>query len=327
MFRTLKLRWEAYMCKAGCASVRHLHSVPSEAARRHSLMLGSTQQFLSRLRVRETGLDLDSFAWYCDHYDCGVVYGPAVSAPGRVIRNPETGLPAIVQMTVREYFMALGVDALFDPGQPDCLIPMQYAATNALGFIGGYQFGEALLAQYGFYEPERVAVGGIGASCPRFYCGDLDGTHWRGGCREQVHRNRWTGMMTVMTDVNLWRGRFTGLEGVDSLDALKTEEVQERLIRIVLRGYGRELLSGFGRGATPYHLCHALYEAYPDVRRPGLPPLSALSGLLAAAHLGGVNAVLALLNGRGSREDEFGTSMLSYINEFQGFDVRGMWAG
>jgi hypothetical protein len=69
---------------------------------------------------------------------------------------------------------------------------MSYRSMNSLGFVG-YQFGEALLIDLGYYDDDQFY--GNGAS------------------------------------TNTWDGTWTGKNGVNSLEEFMTKEAQESLFR------------------------------------------------------------------------------------------------
>src|SRR5450755_1652514 len=116
---------------------------------------GTFEEFLAKLLAAESGIDPAKFAAYVREYESPVIWYPCVTAPGRVIRDTVSGSPRFERMSVSNYFKALGVHDLFDPSAPACIRDMQYAATNALGFVG-YQFGESALISTGYYRPEVV---------------------------------------------------------------------------------------------------------------------------------------------------------------------------
>lgn len=287
---------------------------------------GDLEAFRSRLLARESGIDPGRHDWYVGHLDLPVILMPKVSSPGRLVRSAETGLPVKAMMTVREYFASLGVGEWFRPGERSTLRRMQYASTNALGFIG-YQFGEALLTTLGVYEPEQIVVPGEGR-CPRLYCGDVPNECWRDGRTEHVYVNPWSGLTTVATDVNRWGGRFTGRCGVSSLDDLRTAAAQESILRVALRtnsGDIQQVLalaqSEEGRALA----CLRLPASCTDGRMlQGAPSTYFYSGLLAAAHLCGSNAVCELLRTGRDAADEFSTPMAAYVEEFAGYDMAAL---
>lgn len=116
---------------------------------------GTFDEFLAKLLARESGIDPALFPWYVREFGSPVLAYPAVTAPGRGIRDARTGRLTFRPVTVAHYFEALGVRDDFDSCDADCIEVMQHASTNALGFIG-YQFGESILIDAGYYRPERA---------------------------------------------------------------------------------------------------------------------------------------------------------------------------
>lgn len=279
-------------------------------------------QFLQRLLTHESGIDPARFAWYREFLDLPEVSYQLVTAPGRVVRDDATGRCRTGRMTVRRYFESLGVADRFDPDEPACLRSMQYAAMNPLGFVG-YQLGEAILISTGHYRPERVErlVDGVSQPLERYYSRLPGDATWCGGCREAAFRI--PGMMAdiVATDVNTWRGEFTGKDGVWSLDDLKSPDRQDTVMRGLLAWNFQQLTSALAdRGIS---LAQAQRERRQALRPDGSTVAVAptLSGLLAAAHLCGVNATVAFLHDGTVSSDEFGTSMLDYLTQFAGYDT------
>lgn len=283
---------------------------------------GDVAGFLSRLLARESGIDPECHDWYVNNLDKPVLNVPSVTPDRQLVRNPQTGAPVRTWTTVRKYFDALGVGGWFLPGDKASLHRMQYASTNALGFIG-YQFGEAVLSTHGIYEPEQVDIKGHGA-CPRLYCGDVSQDHWSNGQTEYVYRNPWSGLMTVATSVNTWRGRFNGRCGISTLDDLRSPEGQERLIRLLLRENSHVVLTMLG-AQTGFKGRVLACRQLADLVGPSLvavsPPTYTYSGLLAAAHLCGPNAVVSYLRTGLGAVDEFSTTLTAYIDEFKGYDL------
>ena len=158
---------------------------------------------------------------------------------------------------------------------------LQYKSENFLGFVG-YQFGEALLIDLGYYRDD-------------FYYGN-------GAAK------------------NTWGGQFTGKNGINSLDDLKTD-VQELVIRDAftsnfnviengLNAQGRSLDDLVGRTVT-----------YEDTNGGTVEVELSLTGIMAASHLRGAFGTLQLLTGGGASADENGTSILQYIEQFGGYDA------
>ncbi len=158
---------------------------------------------------------------------------------------------------------------------------MQYRSMNSLGFVG-YQFGEALLIDLGYYEDD-VYYGNGAAS-------------------------------------NTWDGTWTGKNGAVSLEAFMTAEVQEPAI---LDAFGFNLsviengLAQQGKSLDDFIGTQGVYTSGGQTVTVELT----LTGILAAAHLRGAYGTLALLQGGAVSTDEYGTSILQYIEQFGGYDA------
>jgi hypothetical protein len=263
------------------------------------------EQFLCALLAAESGLDPACFDWYVQNYEEPIVRTLRVSAPGRVVRDPATGVPLIHVVTVAEYLDGLGVLDRFDRGDRGCVRSMQFRAMNALGFIG-YQFGEALLISTGHYRARRVRIDG--RELDAYYSGSVAVSTWSGGRCEAVHRLPGTDTDIVATDVNRWDGSFTGKDGIASLADLKSVVGQERLIRRAMAYAHAVMVDGLS--------CSRLTLDEVLVRR-GVT----LSGTLAAAHLCGPFAVTAFLISGQDACDELGTSLSSYLGRFAGYEI------
>lgn len=287
---------------------------------------GTFRDFLAHLLGFESGIDPQRFDWYVARLDEPSVRYPKVTSPGRPVREAETGELIVTTLTVREYFATLAVADMFDASQAGCLRRMQYRAVNALGFVG-YQIGERVLRQQGYYRPVLVgrSIGGRTCMLESYYVGGVPNAAWRSGVKEALHEDPETGELIVATDANRWEGAFTGKNGVFSLEDLLVPDHQEKVIVDLLRAGLEAVREGLERNGA------ALVDAFAGPRAfcmgEGLPDLDVrltLSGILAAIHLRGVPATLDMvLHGRTS-EDEFGTSILQYVVEFGGYDTSGM---
>ena len=157
---------------------------------------------------------------------------------------------------------------------------MAYRSTNSFGFVG-YQFGEALLIDLGYYDDD-------------FYYGNGAAS-------------------------NTWDGTWTGKNGVDSLDEFMTQAAQEVAIREAF-GHNltviQNLLAGYGESLEDYV---GQLVSYTHIGGSGSVELT-LTGILAGAHLRGAPAVVDLLRSGSVSIDEYGTSILQYIEQFGGFD-------
>lgn len=151
---------------------------------------------------------------------------------------------------------------------------MQYTSVNSLGFVG-YQFGEALLDDLGYYQ------GNTG---------------------------------------NLWTGHFTGKNGVDSFATLKTD-IQEAIILDAF-GYNLNVIeSGLEAKGTNLDALIGSQRTYVDTNGQSVTVTLTLTGILAAAHLRGAWGTLDLLNNGSASADEYGTSILKYIQQFGAYDT------
>jgi hypothetical protein len=64
--------------------------------------------------------------------------------------------------TVNEFFTKLGINEIYNPTTPhdsNMFKSMQYNSLNAWGFVG-YQLGEAVLIDAGYYSPKTVKIEG-----------------------------------------------------------------------------------------------------------------------------------------------------------------------
>ncbi|MEP5730684.1 MAG: hypothetical protein ABJL67_15085 [Sulfitobacter sp.] len=158
---------------------------------------------------------------------------------------------------------------------------MSYTSMNTLGFVG-YQFGEQLLIDLGYYDDTSF-----------FGAGEV---------------------------TNLWDGTWTGKNGVNSLDEFKTEAAQEIAIR---EAFGHNLgiiQEGLAHNGESFDDYLGTTRTFFDNGVEQTVELS-LTGILAAAHLRGPFGTLNLLQNGSVSADEFGTSILRYIEQYEGFDA------
>ncbi|MGE4373794.1 MAG: glycosyl hydrolase family 18 protein [Xanthobacter sp.] len=158
---------------------------------------------------------------------------------------------------------------------------MQYLSQNSLGFVG-YQLGEALLIDTGYYEAETYYGNGAGS--------------------------------------NLWQGSFTGKDGVESLGDLKSN-VQEAVI-LAAFGFNLKVIEdGLATQGKSLDDFIGTTASYVDsTTGQTIEVTLTLTGILAAAHLRGAWGTLALLQNGVVSTDENGTSILKYIDKFGGYD-------
>jgi uncharacterized protein YuzE len=157
---------------------------------------------------------------------------------------------------------------------------MAYRSMNSYGFVG-YQFGEPFLIDLGYYDDDEYY--GNGAS------------------------------------TNTWDGTWTGKNGVDSLEEFMTQEAQDVAIRETF-GFNlqtiEEGLAAEGKSLDDYLGTTVTYGSGDSAVTVELT----LTGILAGAHLSGAPAVISLLLNGTLANDEYGTSILQYIDQFGGYD-------
>ncbi|HEY9663493.1 MAG TPA: LysM peptidoglycan-binding domain-containing protein [Allocoleopsis sp.] len=169
----------------------------------------------------------------------------------------------------------------FESGRP-AGDPSQYTAENWLGFMGKYQFGEALLIDLGYYVADV------------YYGNGADKNYWNGS---------WTGKRGITSKAN-----FQGSPEVQEFAIREAFLLNWNRIKNALTAEGQSVEAYLGKTQTFY----------------GNKVITVtLSGILAGAHLrgpGGIAQVL-LRPGDPPPQDENGTSILQYIDEYGGYDT------
>jgi hypothetical protein len=160
----------------------------------------------------------------------------------------------------------------------------QYMFENPeLGFLGKYQFAEVLLIRLGYYQAKVYYGNG--------------------------------------SNKNYWRGRWTGKNGIDSkVKFLNSPEVQEKAIREAFAVYWQDInniLKTQGKSINEYL---DRKKTFDDKGKPKTITIT-ISGILAGAHLRGPDKVVQLLTSGKVSYDEFGTSILEYVEEFGGYET------
>lgn len=157
---------------------------------------------------------------------------------------------------------------------------MSYRSMNSLGFVG-FQFGEALLIDLGYYK---------------------DDTYYGAGAA-----------------TNTWDGTWTGKNGVNSLDDFMTKQAQTVAIQEAF-GYNLQILQNqlgvYGKSLDDFI---GQSRTYTQNGQQVTVTLS-LTGILAASHLRGAWGTAALLLDNAVSTDENGTSILKYIEQFGGYE-------
>jgi len=160
--------------------------------------------------------------------------------------------------------------------------PRQYQVENSLGFMGKYQFGEALLIDLAYYNTSNPYIGGGNG-----------------------------------VDKNYWRGSWTGKRGINSKSEFQNSpNVQEAAIReafkLNLERINKQLASQ-GQSLKNYLGQQKTFNSRTIT--------ITLSGVLAAAHLRGPYGLADLLLKNQISHDEYGTSILKYLEEYGGYNV------
>jgi hypothetical protein len=163
--------------------------------------------------------------------------------------------------------------------------PSQYTFENPqLGFLGKYQFAEVLLIRLGYYQASRYYGNGA--------------------------------------DKNYWRGTWTNKQGINSkAKLLNSPQVQEAAIREAFSVYWQDInysLKKQGKSINDYLGKSVKFSDGGKTKSITVTH----SGLLAAAHLRGYENVVNLLVKGNISRDEFGTSILEYLEKFGGYSVQ-----
>ncbi len=282
---------------------------------------GGVQDFLDALRDFESGINPALSQFYLDNLDNPVYTYAQVTAPGRLVRDCNTGSMISEPTTIREFFTKLGLDGIYNSATPhdaEMFKQMQFNSTNAWGFVG-YQLGEAVLIDSGYYSPNTAVVDGT--EYDSFYMFVPDST-WIGCQTEALAEIEGSGGNKVyVTDVNRWEGTFIGKNGVNSFEDLKKPEKQELVMRDAMRfNYGiiTKLLEDSSMTWE-----QALNKSWPDKDDDGNPITvqATMSGVMAAAHLRGAWGVADLLTKDQITCDEIGTCITKYVHKFGGYNT------
>lgn len=277
-------------------------------------------KLLDMLLAYESGIFTNCHDWYVRNWNVPVMTFPRVSSPGRLLRGGD-GKHILAQGTVEEYFAALGVAKYFRRNDPDCLVEMQYRSTNGWGYIG-YQLGEALLFERGYYRPQivREFIDTEFRELPLFYCGEVAEETWRDGLVQQPFYEASSDRWILATDVNRWDGSFTGKGNIWRLEELFTPELQDgMMVDIMCQNLAqlKQLLKDL-TGSAIYPNCATVAR-------------HSLSSLAASCHLVGVRGTARVLTANTEAKDQLGTSASQYMARFANLalpdDVVYAWDG
>lgn len=161
--------------------------------------------------------------------------------------------------------------------------PRQYTSENTLGFMGKYQFGEPLLTDLGYYQASVYYGNGA--------------------------------------DKNYWRGSWTGKRGISSKEQfLNSRDVQEAAIREAFNLNLQRVNGALAAQGQSINNYLGQQKTFNDGGASKTITIS-LSGILAGAHLRGAYGVADLLLKNQPSHDEYGTSILKYVEEYGGYNV------
>ncbi|WP_199775532.1 carbohydrate-binding protein [Microbulbifer pacificus] len=282
---------------------------------------GGMQDFLDTLRNFESGINPALADFYLENLNNPVYTYAQVTEPGHIVRDCSTGSMIPEPTTISQFFTKLGVDDIYNPATPydaEMYKAMQYNSTNAWGFVG-YQLGEALLIDSGYYSPITVNVDGT--DYDSFYI-FLDDSAWIGCETEALAEIPGSGGNYVLsTDINRWEGTFVGKNGIDSFEDLLIPAKQELVIRDAMR-FNYNVITQLLQDAN-MTWGQALAKSWPGTDENGDPiqVQATMSGLLAAAHLRGAWGAGALLTSDSITCDELGTCITTYVHKFGGFNT------
>jgi hypothetical protein len=149
--------------------------------------------------------------------------------------------------------------------------------------MGKYQFGEALLIDLGYYKADVFYGNGA--------------------------------------DKNYWQGAWTEKRGINSQEQFKNSpNVQEVAIREAFNLNWQRVNSALEQQGQSVNNYLGQQKIFIDNGVSKTVTIS-LSGILAGAHLRGPYGVANLLLNNQVSHDEFGTSILRYIEEYGGYNV------
>ncbi|GLX79786.1 hypothetical protein tinsulaeT_31260 [Thalassotalea insulae] len=282
---------------------------------------GGVQDFLDSVRNFESGINPYLADFYAQNLNNPVYTYAKVTAPGRLVRDCATGSMVSEPTTINEFFTKLGIDDIYNPATPNdaqMFKQMQYNSMNAWGFVG-YQLGEAVLIDSGYYSPNVVTIDGV--EYDSFYM-FVDDSTWIGCKTEALAEIPGSGGNKVyVTDINKWQGTFTGRNGVNSFADLVKPEKQELVMRDAMR-FNYSVISGLLEDAnmTWTQALAKTWPGYDDDNNP-ITIQATMSGILAAAHLRGAWGVGALLTKDQITCDELGTCITKYVYKFGGYNT------
>jgi hypothetical protein len=256
--------------------------------------------FLDVLLTYESGINPLLGAHYAISFDKPCVNYWKVRRPGVLLRDVSTGVPIPELVSYAEYFHRIGCPLSCDHLTYKELCIARYQAINPWGFVG-FQIGEAILIDAGFYVAEEVSHDG--ALLPAYYTGDVPESAWAGGAIEKIHVPSGSGQAILATDHNRWRGSFTGKMGLHDFDDLRNPHTQTAVMKELVRTNIRQLEQ-------------LLTEASLSPNDVARAAATTVAGCAASCHLAGVQATFLLLTKDQDSIDETGTPASSYLRHF-----------
>lgn len=281
------------------------------------MKVAEMDKFLEDLLTFESGIDPRQARNYAAGFDVPSIVYWEVRAPGKLIRDGVSGAYLSSRISYQEYFRRLGVPMRKDDLSPDRLAAARFSVTNPWMFVG-YQIGEAILIDTGYYEPEKAVWrdrNGHRCELMSFYVGDVPEEAWVGEIDRILYRPHNRSQPILATRSNLWQGKFTGKSGVFCFADLLDPVRQVAVIKNILQ-YNLTKLEGLIQynGGSPRSL----------ITERSITQSISLSGCLAACHLAGVRGVFEFLTIGRDRGDETGTLISNYMRRFSGYDI-GPW--
>ncbi|GHZ55235.1 carbohydrate binding domain protein [Vibrio cholerae] len=285
------------------------------------VQVSGIQSFLDALRNFESGINPAQADFYLQNFDNPVYTYAQVTSPGRLVRDCSTGSMISEPTTINQFFTKLGVNTIYNPLTPtdaEMFRQMQYNSMNAWGFIG-YQLGEAVLIDAGYYSPKLVNIDG--KEYDSFYMFVPDST-WVGCKTEALAEIEGSGGNKVyVTDNNRWEGTFVGKNGVNSLADLRLPEKQELVMRDAMHFNVKVISKLLADANMTWEQALAKSWLGKDANGNPIQIQATMSGILAAAHLRGAWGTGALLTKDQITCDELGTCITTYVHKFGGFNT------
>ena len=295
---------------------------------------GTYDDWINVIWAFESSIDPSQQHYYNTNWNVPSVDYQKVQYPGRVVRDPATGEPLIQKnMTIQQYFEAIGVAHLYDPSDPNPpWKEMQASVINYLGFVG-FQFQESDLADLGYYdfrlEYAYIPWADQTVPLPIHYV-DVPVSHWKNGVTYFLDANpQEVDEMTVVRDTVIFDGKFLGRNGITDRYSFMDPDKQIFVIKDHFQNKYNGIVSGLaavGKTISDY-IGTTVYWSKLDP--PVSPPpggrsdavVISMSGLLAGAHLRGAQGVVDLLVNHKNPADESGTYILQYVQDYGGYDT------